>query len=241
MTELEKLEQAKIYMDKLANGIDPLDDTPVPEAELINDVHLSRCFFFVADVLRRVIENGGVQQGTAGKKKEKLPLAVPFERRELFEFSAAPISASEIARRVNVLIDSESMKKLTYSGIVTWLMELHMMERVSTPDGKRRTWPTKTGEENGVSVEERIGSGGAYQVVVYDTAAQHFIVDNLDAIAASEAVHTELQGTPWTESQERRLVELYEKSVPLSEIARTLQRKTSAVRSRLRKLGIEPG
>ena len=59
MTELEKIERAKMYMDKLANGINPIDDTVVPDDDLINNVRLSRCFFFVSDVLRQVIENGG--------------------------------------------------------------------------------------------------------------------------------------------------------------------------------------
>lgn len=48
MTELEKIKRAKMYMDKLANGINPLDDSRVPETELINNVRLSRCFFFVS-------------------------------------------------------------------------------------------------------------------------------------------------------------------------------------------------
>ena len=30
MTELEKITYAKSFIDKLANGINPLDDTPIP-------------------------------------------------------------------------------------------------------------------------------------------------------------------------------------------------------------------
>ena len=52
MTELEKIERAKTYMEKLANGINPLDDTAAPDGDMINQVRLSRCFFFVSDVLR---------------------------------------------------------------------------------------------------------------------------------------------------------------------------------------------
>lgn len=55
MTELEKIERAKMYMDKLANGINPIDDTMAPDDDLINNVRLSRCFFFVSDVLRQVM------------------------------------------------------------------------------------------------------------------------------------------------------------------------------------------
>ena len=76
MTELEKIARAKLYMEKLANGINPLNDQSIPEEELINNVRLSRCFFFVADVLRQVVENGGTKPV---KRAEKAPLEVPVE------------------------------------------------------------------------------------------------------------------------------------------------------------------
>ena len=53
--DLQHVERARVYMQKLAQGINPLDDSPVPEQELINHVRLSRCFFFVADVLGQVL------------------------------------------------------------------------------------------------------------------------------------------------------------------------------------------
>ena len=46
MTELETMQRAKMYIDKLANGINPLNDAPVPEWELLNNVRLRRCFFY---------------------------------------------------------------------------------------------------------------------------------------------------------------------------------------------------
>ena len=45
MTELEKIAYAKSFIDKLANGINPLDDTPIPDDDIANNVRLSRCFF----------------------------------------------------------------------------------------------------------------------------------------------------------------------------------------------------
>ena len=59
MTDLETLELAKSYMEKLANGIHPITGTAIPDGDVVNDVRLSRCFFYVADVLRQVIERGG--------------------------------------------------------------------------------------------------------------------------------------------------------------------------------------
>ncbi len=86
MTELEKIERAKTYIDKLANGINPVDDTMAPDADIINNVRLSRCFFFVSDVLRQVIENGGIGSAAAEKKPKKLPLSIPFEKRGEFNY-----------------------------------------------------------------------------------------------------------------------------------------------------------
>ena len=237
MTELEKIERAKMYMDKLANGMNPIDNTMVPDEDIINNVRLSRCFFFVSDVLRQIIENGGITSSVAGKKIKKIPLSIPFDKRSRFDYSEKPISASEIAARVNALVDTENMKKLTYSGILSWLTEIGMMEWALTPDGKRTKHPTPMGKENGISIEDRIGNNGSYQVVVYNSQAQHFIVDNLDAILASENRKTEMQGAPWTKEHDDCLIDLYQKSVPMSEIAITLKRSTSAIRGRLKKLG----
>lgn len=157
----------------------------------INNVRLSRCFFFVSDVLRQVIENGGTKSAV-NKKPKKLPLEIPMEKRSQFAYTEVPIPASEIAKRINALADNDTMQKLTYSGILTWLTEIGMMEWALTPDGKRAKRPTKIGEETGISVEERTSSNGPYQVVVYNNAAQHFIIDNLDAILTAENMQTEM-------------------------------------------------
>lgn len=74
-------------------------------------------------------------------------------------------------------------------------------------------------------------------MVVYNSQAQHFIVDNLDALLATENAQTEMQGSPWTKEHDDCLIGLYKKSVPMSEIAITLKRSTSAIRGRLKKLG----
>lgn len=44
---------------QLANGIDPFSDKPVPDGDIINNVKLSRCFFYISGILEKVIENGG--------------------------------------------------------------------------------------------------------------------------------------------------------------------------------------
>lgn len=189
MTELEKTIRAKMYIDKLANGVNPLDDTEAPDDDVINDIRISRCLFFVSDLLRQVIENGGLESIDTRKRAKKLPLDIPFESRNKFDYSEIPISVSEIARRINLLIDTDTMQKLTYSDIVAWLTEIGMMKTVTKMDGRETKRPTDVGNKNGIFVENRMGRNGLYPVVVYNSEAQHFVIDNLDAIIAAKYVN----------------------------------------------------
>lgn len=64
MTELEKIAYAKTFIDKLANGINPLDNTAIPDGDIANNVRLSRCFFYVSSILGKEIDR-------ESKKREK--------------------------------------------------------------------------------------------------------------------------------------------------------------------------
>ena len=65
MAELEKIAYAKNYIEKLANGINPVTNQAIPDADVINNVKISRCLFYVSDLLRQVVENGGISQSKA--------------------------------------------------------------------------------------------------------------------------------------------------------------------------------
>lgn len=67
MTELEIMQRAKMYMEKLAQGIDPISDREIPEDSVLNNVRLARCFFYVSGVLDQVIANGGNVKKTPKK------------------------------------------------------------------------------------------------------------------------------------------------------------------------------
>ena len=72
MAELETMQRAKMYLDKLAQGIDPISNQEIPMDSVVNNVRLARCFFYVSDVLGQVIANGGV----IGGKPNLQPFAV---------------------------------------------------------------------------------------------------------------------------------------------------------------------
>ena len=180
MIEIEKIAYAKSYIEQLANGINPLTNQPVPDADSVNNIHISRCLFYVSDILRQVIENGGV-----AKKKTrtlKQPFHLSFENRLKFQFSDTPIPITEITKRINDLIDSDKMSKLSYKYIIQWLIELEALSVQTDASGKSVRRPTRMGQDLGISVEQRYGQNGIYSVTVYHLSAQRIILDNLDAI-----------------------------------------------------------
>lgn len=180
MTELEKIKYAKIFIDKLADGINPLDDTVISQEDIVNNVRISRCFFYVSDILRQVIENGGV---VSARKTKKTPFSLSADSLSEFEYSDAPIAVSEIARRISALKSGENMSNLSYKDITAWLIEIGLLyEKANPVNGKMTKLPTQQGCEIGISTEVREGRYGNYTVVLYDRSAQEFILDNFDGL-----------------------------------------------------------
>lgn len=180
MTELEKIEYAKSFIDKLANGINPLDDTPISETDIVNNVRLSRCFFYVSDILRQVIERGGINPP---KKPKKQPFTLTVEQLNSFPISEIPLSISEIVNVFNNMADLETVVKLKTIDITSWLVEIGLLEVVNLPSGKTTKRPTADGAKFGICLEDRIGKTGPYSAVMYDENMQQFIVDNFEAFA----------------------------------------------------------
>ena len=235
MTELEMINRAKTYIGKLANGVNPLTDEPVSENDIVNNVRISRCFFYISDLLRRFAEGGFPE---AAKKGKKQPFIITEEQRKRFEFSETPISVSEIARRFNAAVNTEGAVQMRYSGITFWLIESGLLSVDRREDGREVKLPTAAGTELGISQEVRSGANGSYTVVVYNENAQRYIVDNIDAILEAEKLRFKMQGMPWSQAEDEFLEEQAARGIPVYDIALALKRNISSVRARTKKLGL---
>ena len=186
MTDLEKIEYAKSFIDKLANGINPLDDTPIPEGDIANNVRLSRCFFYVSSILQKEIERESKKEKRE-RKSQRADFSITYEQLQNFEYSSKPISATVLAKKINQLVEGEKMRKLSYRQIIGWLLNVGMLEYKDIGNGNMKRQPTQQGEEIGIVLEfweQR--QGRKYPVIMYSEAAQRFIIDNLDAVIATE-------------------------------------------------------
>ena len=181
MTDMEKLWHAKDSMDKLSNGIDPISDEVLPNDTVLNNVDLSRNFFFISDVLRQVLENGGVVGRRARSKVVLSPFMLADDMREKIEITEAPAMIKQFTDRINSLIDERTMKKLKVSALTVWLVKEGLLCEEIVNDKKRKK-PTKAGEKLGISSEAREGQYGGYLAILYNESAQRHIVNNLEHI-----------------------------------------------------------
>ena len=176
-TELEKLERARLYIEQLANGTDPISGRELPEDSALNQVRLSRCFFYVADVLGQAV----VKEKRAAKIP-LLPFALPEDLR-----GQIPIEPSAMIKRftdsINALVDLTIMNKLKTTGFTGWLTEQGYL-REDMYNGKRRKVPTDKGRAAGITDEQRQGQFGNYTATLYSEDAQRLMIAHLDEIIA---------------------------------------------------------
>ena len=180
MTEKEILKHAKDYIDSLANGINPLTGDPVTESDVVNNVRISRCLFYVSGVLGKVLKG----ERNIVSRIKKSEFSITAEKLGKFEYSAEPIFVTEIANRISALSTDENIKRLPATRITNWLLNNGFIEERTDESGKNKRFVTAAGKEIGIYQEERDSSHGRFFATLYTTNAQHFIIDNLEAILA---------------------------------------------------------
>lgn len=179
MTELEKMQRAKMYIDNLANGINPLTNQAIPDTDIVHNVRISRCLFYVSELLQQSITR---EDSSAKRKNRKTPFYLSASDLKNYEISKTPLPVSEITARINQLIGDETMKVLKTTSITHWLLDLGFLEVQTDSNDKNVKRPTEAGNNIGISTTHRSGVYGQYTVVLYNAEAQQFIIDNMDSI-----------------------------------------------------------
>lgn len=58
--DMQKLEVAMKYIERIADGKNPVNNKPMEEDSVLNNPNVIRCMYFVKEVLTAVKENDGV-------------------------------------------------------------------------------------------------------------------------------------------------------------------------------------
>ncbi len=196
MTEKEKLQLAKKYIDYLARGFNPLDESPVSNDDVVRNIRISKCLLYVSEVLDEVIEKGIGEKRVyynRESKPTKEEFNISYEDRERFVFSSRAMTVSEIAGGISELVDAEKVKPLKATVINEWLLRngfLYEEERI----GKKHKLPTEEGKSIGINEVEIISQAGIpYKRVTHSIESQRFIIDNLDSIIEYNSVRKDIK------------------------------------------------
>ncbi len=169
-TEIDqnKLKVAIDWVNKLANGINPLSGEPVPDNEIVNNVHISRCLFYVAGILSE-----------AGNKRVRRELdfhITPEDAQKVVIVEGTGISM--FVSEINKIIPKD-MKRLSAVAVTGWLVGEGYLREIKKDDGHTTKTPTEAGRAIGISSEIRNGVHGDYLAITYSTEAQRFILESL--------------------------------------------------------------
>lgn len=180
MTELEKLQLAKEYIDKLAYGINPFTNAKVNYSEIINDVKISRCFFYISGLLNELISTNS---NIIKKSKTKREFYLDYNQQNSLVPIRNKIKVSDIANKINKITEENECKKFKSTWITTWLLNKGFLENSFEEEYKKnRKIITSLGESIGISIQFIKYATGIFPIIFYSYDAQKFIYDNIEAI-----------------------------------------------------------
>lgn len=181
MTELETLIRAESYIRKMADGINPITGEEAADDDMVNNVRITRCLYYVSDILKQVIANDGAVKKKSGGSGKKADFFITDEQRAALAEFDRPVYLKELAERINELTEPNNCKKFAAKWVAEYFVSIGFLY---IDDGSKRA--TEAGVGLGIISEKRRASymPREYWVNAYTPEAQRFIIDNIDSIIA---------------------------------------------------------
>ena len=176
VVDTEKLETAIIYLQRITEGNNPVNNMPADEDSVINNPNVRRCMEFVKDVLEELKQNDGY----IGRKPRSRKIKYPLEVLENFQYTGDK-TITKFVEQLNDLVDITEFKKISFNPILAWLKDNGYLENGNIEGRTSKcTMVTEKGHEIGIMSEIRINNReGKYVYILYGKSAQEFIVSKL--------------------------------------------------------------
>ncbi|MBR1853640.1 MAG: hypothetical protein IJ794_10965 [Lachnospiraceae bacterium] len=184
LVDVKKLETAILYVQRIADGRNPVNNTLASEDAVLNNPNVVRCMSFVKEVLEEVRRNDGYI-GRKAKKTGTEPF--PIDNLSGFVFKEDK-SITKLVGQMNEMADLNVYKGLSYKPIIGWLKENGFLcEEQKEGFSQKITIPTVKGMQIGIRAERRRGNDGKdYMYIIYGKSAQEYIVNHMKHILANE-------------------------------------------------------
>lgn len=180
MDRLKIVAHARDYMEKLSNGVNPIDGSPMDQPDA-----LRRCYAFVKDILSEIVRNGGYIDPGEGFEvvKKKAPFALTTEQRAAVPIAQIPITEKALLVSINAQIDNTQMEKFTSKRLNSWLVAQGYLKEVKIPSTIHRTHrnPTPASRAIGIDMQQFTDpqTGELKWRMIYSPKAQTFILEHL--------------------------------------------------------------
>lgn len=183
--DLNKLDVAIKYVQRIADGCNPVNNLPAEEDSVLSNPNVIRCMFFIKEVLEEVRRNKGVI-GSKKAKSRKEPF--PFEILKKFQYQEDK-SIAHFLKQIYTQAEEINFKRIAPQIITNWLKkEGYLTMEYCQEVRKESTVPTEKGKALGIYTEVRTYSKNTYLAVIYNRNAQEFLVRNLKEIVNGEDV-----------------------------------------------------
>lgn len=169
-----KLDVAIKYVERIADGCNPVNNVPLENDDILNNPNIIRCMYFIKDVLEEVRRNGGMIGGKAGKEP-----ALPFPVEVLDNFIyVEDKSITHVLNQIYEPIVDMNVKKVSVTKVTAALKEEgYLLDEPNPETGKTRKVPSMRGTELGIYTVKREYNGRIYESVTYNKNAQEHVVE----------------------------------------------------------------
>ena len=172
--EQSKLDVAIKYVERIADGCNPVNNVPLENNDILNNPNIIRCMYFIKDVLEEVQRNDGMIGGKVGKEPV---LPFPIEILDSFIY-VEDKSITHVLNQVYEPIANMNVKKVSVTKITAALKEEgYLLDEPNPETGKTRKVPSMRGRELGIYTVEREYNGRIYESVTYNQDAQKYVVE----------------------------------------------------------------
>ena len=175
-----KLDVAIKYVERIADGCNPVNNTPLDNNDILNNPNIIRCMYFIKDVLEEVRSNGGMIGGKTGKEP-----ALPFPIEILDRFAyVEDKSITHVLNQIYEPIADMNVKKVSVMKVTAALKENgYLLDEANPETGKTRKVPSAKGKNLGIYLVEREYNGRMYESVTYNKNAQEYVVEVIRKLA----------------------------------------------------------
>lgn len=177
--DLEKLETALTFVERIADGRNPINNEVADNDDVMNDPGVIRSMFFIKDVLAELKNNNGIMGKMKGVRKKEFPIEALSD----FQYSEVK-TITRLTEQLNAGIEDTVYKKLSYRTITDWLKKNgYLIETEDAKLGKKVTLTTEKAQALGITHSLQTSmNGNSYYRIEYDKTGQEFVVQNLPAM-----------------------------------------------------------